>query len=343
MKQGFIKVSDQSFMNAKIAIQQIKAATVATLTIFVLFAAIIASPLLLLAGVEAHAQRASSGLAGTTFPPPVFYTITSQPSYEISIPFSSIGKPSFEPQEISIPAGMTVIWFNDDSAPHSITTLTNSTYSAPESIVSGPVPQDGGSFIHTFNHAGRYVYFDEFNPSMQGIINVGPVIEIGKSFNMHIGGINTIPFNPNKLERVVLSFVPKTVSFPPIISITYNVTLLNSTGKALYSHTYEDSDGILDLELIPAHKLPLSSTSTSNNVIATSPNNVTRTATIAKQFSTYGPDFIVQEAIHTDGVFHIRGPVLIENSPYSIQISIVGKDNKIFPSPISETFELPHR
>jgi hypothetical protein len=169
---------------------------------------------------------------------------------------------------------------------------------------------------------------------MQGIINVGPVIKIGKIFNMHLGGINTIPFNPTKLERVVLSFVPKTVSFPPIISITYNVTLLNSTGMALYSHTYEDSDGILDLELIPAHKLPLSSTSN---------NNVTKAATIAKQFSTYGPDFISQEAIHTDGVFHIRGPVLIGNSPYSIQISIVGKDNKIFPSPISETFELPNR
>jgi len=142
MKQGFTKVSDQSFMNTMIATQHIKAATVATLTIFMLFAAIIASPLLLLAGAEAHAQRASSGLAGTTFPPPVFYTITSQPSYEISIPFSSIGKPAFEPQEISIPAGMTVIWFNDDSAPHSITTLTNITYSPPESIVSRHVPQD---------------------------------------------------------------------------------------------------------------------------------------------------------------------------------------------------------
>jgi len=47
---------------------------------------------------------------------------------------------------------------------------------------------------------------------------------------MHIGGINAIPFNPTKLQRVVLSFVPKTVSFPPIISIIYNVTLLNSTG-----------------------------------------------------------------------------------------------------------------
>jgi hypothetical protein len=169
---------------------------------------------------------------------------------------------------------------------------------------------------------------------MHGIINVGPVIKIGKIFNMHLGGINTIPFNPTKLERVVLSFVPKTVSFPPIISITYNATLLNSTGMVLYSHTYEDSDGILDLELIPTHKLPLSSTSN---------NNVTKAATIAKQFSTYGPDFISQEAIHTDGVFHIRGPVLIGNSPYSIQVSIVGKDNKIFPSPISETFELPNR
>ena len=62
---------------------------------------------------------------------------------------------------------MTVIWFNDDSALHSVTTLKNSTYSPPESIVSGPVPQDGGSFIHMFNHAGRYVYFDEFNPYMQ--------------------------------------------------------------------------------------------------------------------------------------------------------------------------------
>jgi hypothetical protein len=34
------------------------------------------------------------------------------------------------------------------------------------------------------------------------------------------------------------------------VTLTYDVTILNSTGKPLYSHTYDDSDGILDLELV---------------------------------------------------------------------------------------------
>ena len=54
-------------------------------TIFVLVAATVASSNILSAGV-ASAQR-TQGLAGTTFPPPVFYTIRGQPSYEISILF----------------------------------------------------------------------------------------------------------------------------------------------------------------------------------------------------------------------------------------------------------------
>lgn len=306
--------------------------TVTILPIFILFAAIIASPLLFSDDV-AYAQRASS-LAGTAFPPPIFYTIRGQPSYEISIPFGSGEKAAFEPQYVNIPVGMTVIWFNNDAGEHSVTTLTNSTYSPPQTIDSGPLIQGGGSFIHQFNSPGRYVYFDQFDPSMHGIINVGAAIEIGKYFNMHIGGMNSLPFDPNKARSVVLSFVPKTVSFPPLDTITYNVTILNSTGNPLYSHTYNDDDGILDLELIPAHKSPLPPS------IIASPNDATATSN-AQQFTTWGPDFIGQEAVHTTGTFYIRGPMLIQNSPYSIQVSIVGKDNRIFPSPISEIFVLP--
>jgi plastocyanin len=295
------------------------------LAILLVSAAIIASPLLLSNNV-AYAQHVS-GLAGTTFPPPVFYTIRGQPSYEISIPFGAGERTMFEPHYVNIPVGMTIIWFNNDDGEHSVSTLTNSTYSPPETINSGTISADGGSFIHQFNTPGRYVYFDQFDPSMHGVINVGSAIEIGKYFNMHIGGINTMPFNPGKLRSVVLSFVPKTVTFPPLNDIVYNITLLNSTGKALYSHTYLDSDGILDLELIPAHKLPLSKNSTS--------------ASTAQQFTTWGPDFIGQDPVHTTGTFHISGPMLIQKSPYSIQVSIIGKDNTIFPSPVSETFALP--
>ena len=173
---------------------------------------------------------------------------------------------------IGMPVGMTVIWFNNDDGEHSVTTLTNNTYSPPQTIDSGTISADGCSFIHQFNTPGRYVYFDQYDPSIHGVINVGAPIEIGKYFNMHVGGINSIPFNPSKLRSVVLSFVPKTVTFPPVSDITYNITLLNSTGNALYSHTYLDSDGILDLELIPVHKLPLSSS-----------NTITKNATAARQ------------------------------------------------------------
>lgn len=53
------------------------------------------------------------------------------------IPFSDSGFTSFEPGTISIPANMTVIWFNnnnnDDDAEHSVMVNTgNSTIYLPE-------------------------------------------------------------------------------------------------------------------------------------------------------------------------------------------------------------------
>jgi hypothetical protein len=59
------------------------------------------------------------------------------------------------------------------------------------------------------------IYLDQFNPSVHGIVNVGSAIEQGKTFNMYIGGISSLPFNPSQAHRMVLSFVPKTVKFPP--------------------------------------------------------------------------------------------------------------------------------
>lgn len=322
-----------SFLNNKVHIDDIKRERTkckAISTVLLISIAVLASPLLLysntITGTTAYAQT-----PGMTFPPPIFGSIRSQPAYEVSIPFSSQGKSSFVPQEIAIPTGMTVIWFNNDDGQHSLSTLTNSTYSAPETINSGPIVQEGGSFIHTFTQPGKYVYFDQFNPSAQGVVNVGSTLQTGKNMNMIIGGQNTIPFNPAQPQSMVLSFIPTTVSIPPTTDITYKVTLLDSAKKALYSKNYDDADGILDLELVPVHKAVISS-STSNTTSASK--------NISSQFTSWGPDFIGEEQVRSDGVYHIRGPVLVQNSPYSIQVSIVAKDNAILPSPISDTFVL---
>jgi hypothetical protein len=143
---------------------------------------------------------------------------------------------------------------------------------------------------------------------------------------MYIGGTNGLSFNPASAQSVVLSFVPKTVKYPLVVSLTYDVTILNSTGKPLYSRTYDDSDGILDLELVPIQKNIQSTT------IATA-------ATSQKQFTTWGPDFIGQEEFNNDGVF--SGPVLVQNLPYSIVVSIVASSNRELTQPISDTFALP--
>ncbi|PWU82656.1 MAG: hypothetical protein DLM72_00655 [Candidatus Nitrosopolaris wilkensis] len=274
---------------------------IATLLLFTIALAIVASPIL----------YSKIAYAAGTFPPPIFYNLRTIPSYAITIPFSSFGKAPFEPADVSIPLGMTVIWFNDNNGLYSVNTVSNSTYSPPQAI-KATIIGNGGSFTHTFSKAGVYDYYDSFDPSILGRVTVVNSMESGKNMNMQIGG--KLPFNPNELRRMVLSFVPTTISLTPKFVMTYEVTLLNSTGKTIFSHRYDDADGILDMELVP-HKS----------------KNVT-------DFITWGPDFRSQESLRTTGTFHIKGPVLVDNSPYYIRVSIIDQGNKIISNPVIDTF-----
>jgi hypothetical protein len=78
--------------------------------------------------------------------------LAHQPSYAIRIPFGvgqtdySVG---YDPSQVAIPAGMSVVWFNDDSNPHTVTTIS----SAPEQFDSGIIPS-GGFSVMTFTKPG---------------------------------------------------------------------------------------------------------------------------------------------------------------------------------------------
>ena len=178
---------------------------------------------------------------------------------------------------------------------------------------------NGGSFIHTFTVPGKYIYHDsQTNSSNTGVINVGLSTFAGAKGNilMMIGGVDPIPFNPSKSKSVVLSFIPISVSIPPTTGITYNVAILNSDKKLVYSKNFDDADGILDLELVPSH------------------NNAT-------QFTSWGPDFISQGLqFQSSGAYHIKGPALVENSPYYIIVSVVSLNGQPLPNDVSDTFVL---
>jgi plastocyanin len=252
------------------------------------------------------------------------------PSYAINIPFSDLGFSPFEPSVISIPANMTVIWFNEDDSPHSVTFNDTS----PEAIEPGTIAP-GGFFIHQFSVPGVYDYYDSENPSSKGRIKVGAEFEPGQNMNMLVGG-DALPFEAGKVGRTTFSFVPheNVTTIPPSLSITYNVTIADSTGTQLYSSQFEDSDGILDLELIPTSS---SRSSLSSNQTGAASNQTAQ----PPHFVTWGPDLTDQEGVASDGTYHVQGPVLTQNEDYTISVSIVSIDDSVQSQPPSDDFILP--
>jgi hypothetical protein len=92
----------------------------------------------------------------------------------------------------------------------------------------------------------------------------------------------------------------------------------NNLNQLLYSEQFLDTDGVLYLELIPQ---PAVNGTTSD-------------------FITWGPDISASATGPHTGAFHIKGPVLVQNEPYTMQVSIVNIDEQILEQPITEEFIL---
>lgn len=75
---------------------------------------------------------------------------------------------AFQPAELTISAGTTVTWINDDSVGH---TVTAGTRESPTGQFDENVPA-GESFSYTFDEPGTYDYFCSIHPGMNGMIIV---------------------------------------------------------------------------------------------------------------------------------------------------------------------------
>jgi plastocyanin len=296
-----------------------------------------------------------------------------QPSYAIRIPFG-VGQTDYsvryDPSQVAIPAGMSVVWFNDDSNPHTVTTIS----SAPEQFDSGIIPP-GGFSVMTFTQPGLYIYYDKLNPSLEGSIIVGDLVHLGKNMEMRIGG--NLPFKFTDLGRLVLSFVPHKVTLPPPLDMTYNVTIYNGTmDNAIYNREFGDIDGILDLEIIPVKgikgipeqikEVNINNSINGGNIttfdkqeldksaITTNTTNgvdlgnekdsamLSNTSSIPLSKSTiktttYGPDL----SAPITGTYHIEGPLLVEPNDYIIKVELISIDGKSLSKPIEDVFLLP--
>lgn len=73
---------------------------------------------------------------------------------------------AFSPSSLTVPVGTTVVWTNEDTAPHTVTVS-----SGPETF-SSPNLQKGDTFSYTFTKPGTYSYFCAVHPDMTATVTV---------------------------------------------------------------------------------------------------------------------------------------------------------------------------
>lgn len=83
----------------------------------------------------------------------------------------SAGQKYFDPASLSVKIGTTVVWTNQDSAAHTVTSGTPS--GGPSGEFDSGLIKPGDNFKHTFTAAGTESYFCTVHPWMTGKVIVG--------------------------------------------------------------------------------------------------------------------------------------------------------------------------
>lgn len=89
-------------------------------------------------------------------------TATPNPTQGTSVSNVSIKNFAFSPATLTVPAGTTVIWTNNDTVDHSVNAAT----------FNSQVLHPGDTFSYTFTQAGTYPYTCGIHPNMTGQIIV---------------------------------------------------------------------------------------------------------------------------------------------------------------------------
>ncbi len=225
----------------------------------------------------------------------------------------------FVPPEVTINVGDTVIWTNDDSATHTVTSGDpNDPGTWGQAFDSGlGVPRS--TFEYTFDTAGEYPYLCQLHPWMTGKVTVVEGMEEMPAPEMPEGTVmpgekidlmvnHELPLDVAEYDEVMLAFKSKGSDGGPIVHTDYRVTIMKD-GNEVFKHNFHDHDGILELEFKKMDQAPM----------------------------VTDPDVDDPGKLIT-GTFGVNGRVFAENGNYEIKAEITGIEFKPLPTPITQDF-----
>jgi plastocyanin len=201
----------------------------------------------------------------------------------------------YYPEDIAVPAGTTIAWFNDD--PGQLHTVTSGTPDDEEEEAnsgrvfnSGGIPY-GSFFQYTFDEEGTFEYYCAIHPWITGTVSVSAALIQGLHFEARYGTGPTLNLSEN--NNTMLDFKPITIAPQETTPITYNISLLAPDGQRVFSESFFVLNNDLQVELI---------------------NNATM-----NRISVYGPDF----SRPITGTYHIMGDLFEISGMYAVRVEIV--------------------
>ncbi len=237
------------------------------------------------------------------------------PSYIIDIPAGAWKKEGihFYPQNIAIPAGTTVAWFNDDPGqPHTVTSGKPGIQSSGKAF--NAIVQSTSFAQHTFDTQGLKTYYCEYHPWMIGSVYVSEAYETGHNFKFSSGTDLTLEngkylwgYNKTKNDRVLLSFQPTKITPEESTPVTYNMSIVDKKSNVIFSKNFFVLGNNFQVELIQ-----------SNNKNGT---------------SVYGPDF----SDPITGAYHIESN--FSDGLYGIIVGINAIGSDILKEPPTDEFQ----
>ena len=130
----------------------------------------------------------------------------------------------FAPPEINVAPNATVVWTNDDSIMHSVT--SGKPREGPTEEFDSGIIQAADSFSHTFSKSGAYDYYSNLQPYMVGKVIVGLYV-----YNLQVNDrIYPISFlltgDGNQLQKISLQTISPTLEIRLASKSAGNLTLV---------------------------------------------------------------------------------------------------------------------
>ena len=213
----------------------------------------------------------------------------------------------YYPEDIAIPAGTTIAWFNDDPGqPH---TVTSSNSDGPSNIFNSDLIPYNSFFEYTFDEAGTFAYHCTIHPWRTGTVTVSDAVELGRNFELRSGTgpiLDLTEYNSTVVDIKPITFTP-----PRTTPVTYNLSLLApNTQEEVFSESFFVLDNDLQVEIV---------------------NNATMNRTQA-----YGPD--ITDPI--TGTYHVIGNLFETSGEYTIRVQALTIGNTTPTERIVDEFSI---